>query len=171
MAGGIRISVFDSKPLQATLLSIRLANREVQANIRKFTKTEVSPDWQAEVLDRTETRLEVRVLADTARVRVSNQNVMLQSAMIGRKMAGGAKPSEIARATEFGANRETKATYTAHRHGKPYRVTRRTRAQFRPIRRKGYVVYQAAQKMIPRYASLWVQTTMRTILDAIDGGK
>jgi hypothetical protein len=48
-------------------------------------------------------------------------------------------------------------------------VTRNTHAQFRGPRRKGYVFYPAAQEMIPRLASLWVQTVVKMTGDMFRG--
>ncbi|KQQ22875.1 hypothetical protein ASF48_06985 [Rathayibacter sp. Leaf299] len=165
-----RIDVFGSRELQAALLGVRGAEKAVQANIRKATKAIGMPEWKKAVAEQAETRLEHRVLVDTARLSVSNQNVRLSSASVGRALSGGLKPSESYAAVEFGANRQAKNTYTAtSSKGKTYSVTRRTRAQLRPQRRKGYAVYPAAQRMIPRFAALWVQVVVKTFHDAIEG--
>lgn len=156
--------------MQAALLGVRRAEKAVQANIRKATKAIATPEWQKALTERAETRLEHRVLVDTARVSVSNQNVRLASASVGRALSGGLKPSEGYAAVEFGANRQQKNTYErTSSKGNRFPVTRRTRAQLRPQRRKGYVVYPAAQKVIPRFAALWVQTVVKTMHDAIEG--
>jgi hypothetical protein len=65
---------------------------------------------------------------------------------------------------EFGAAHK-KVTYTRDGH----RVTRNTTAQFKGRRRAGYVFYPAAKKMIPRLASLWVQTVVKTYADIFEG--
>jgi hypothetical protein len=48
-------------------------------------------------------------------------------------------------------------------------VTRNTTAQFKPRNRSGYVFYPAAKEMIPRLASLWVQTVVKTFADIFEG--
>jgi hypothetical protein len=130
----------------------------------------IQPEWQKAVTEQAMTRPEVRVLANTARAAVSDQNVTLTSATVGKSLAGGAKPSEIYHSVEFGADRTYARTYTAtSTKGKAYRLRRRTRSQFRPRNMKGYVVYPAAAHIIPRLASLWVQTTVRTFYDVLEG--
>src|SRR5947209_960447 len=57
------------------------------------------------------TALEVGVLSDTARVAVTNQNITLTSATIGKALPGGAKPFEIAKGVEFGAPQDTVKSY------------------------------------------------------------
>ena len=73
--------------------------------------------------------------------------------------------------TEFGADQTAISSYTARwKKGTSYKVTNRhTRRQFRPRNLKGYVVYPAAARIIPRMASLFVQTAVRTFYEAIEG--
>lgn len=165
----MRISVFDSKELQAVLLSIRGFDAELRKQIRQQTKGMAQPEWQKAVTERANSNMEQRVLASTARVTASDQNVTLQSARIGRSLSGGLKPSEGYGGVEFGANRNVRTTYTAtSTKGKSFQVTRRTRSQFRSRNRTGYVVYPAAAEMIPRLAALWAQTVVRTFNEAIE---
>lgn len=163
------IDVYGSRELQATILSIRRADREVKKQIRTQTREKLLPEWQKALAERAETRLEHRVLVDTGRIKMSDQNVRMSSATVGRKLSGGLNPKVQASAVEFGADRGQKTTYEAvSRKGKRYKVTRRTRSQLRPYRQSGYVVFPAAKAMIPRFASLWVQTTVRTLHEAFE---
>lgn len=166
----MRISVFNSDRLQALILALRGFDRTVQGEIRRRTKAIGQPEWQAAVRGESSTRLETRALADTARMRVSNQNVMLQSAGVGRPLSkNGAKPSEIYGGVEFGANpKRTRVTATSRR-GKSYTYERNTTRQFKSSNRKGYAVYPAAANMIPRFAALWVQTAVRTFYETMEG--
>lgn len=166
----LRISVFNSKELQGVIVAMNGMEKELSKQIRRATKTVIQPVWKQAVAENANTRLESRVLAQTARVAVSNQNVTLSSASIGRTFAGGSKPHQLMHSAEFGADRTHTATYRAtSRKGKSYTVNKRhTRAQFRPAKRKGYVVYPALADTIPRIASLWVQTTVRTFYELIE---
>ena len=165
----MRISVFESEELQATVLALRGFDRALQAQVRAQTKRIGQPEWQSELRSRASTRLESRVLADTGRVKVSNQNVTLTSASVGRALSGGGRPAELWGAVEFGtAPRKVRVRGTSTR-GKPYSYTRTVGTGFRPRRPAGYVVHPAAKAMIPRFASLWVQTTVRTFHEALEG--
>lgn len=165
----MRISVFESKELQATLLALRGFDKDLKKQIRTHTKRIAQPQWQKSVREHAETRLEQRVLADTARVQVSDQNVMLRSAHIGRALTGGLKPSENWAGVEFGGDQEKASTYSAtSRTGTSYKVTRRTRRQLRPRKKTGYAVFPAAADMIPKIAALWVQTTVRTFHETLE---
>ncbi|MET4053586.1 hypothetical protein ABID81_002964 [Frigoribacterium sp. PvP054] len=165
---GLGIDINGSRELQATVLSLRQASKEMQSNVRKYTREQLLPEWQKGLAERAETRLEHRVLVDTGRVKMSNQNVRLSSATVGRKLRGGLNPKTQAYAVEFGGDRSEYRGYESRRGGTNFTVRRRTQAQLRPRRRNGYVVYPTAKALVPRFASLWVQTVVRSFYDAIE---
>jgi len=142
-----RISVFNSKELQGTILLVRGAAREIAKEIRQRTKAVILPEWQEAVKAESSTPLEMAVEAATARVAVSDQNVTLSVGTVGRALSGGGTPRELIVGTEFGAS---------------------TKKQFKARNKKGNVFYPAAAKVIPRLASLWVQTTIRTFYEILE---
>lgn len=165
----LRISVFASKDLQRAILILKGTDKEISKEIRTRIRTFTTPEWQEAVRGRTTNAQEVRTLADTARVSVSNQNLTLKSATIGRSLSGGAKPSDIVKPVEFGAPQDTVRTYTAtSRKGKKYQVTRHTHRQFKGVSRSGYAVYPAAAQIIPRFAAFIAQTTVRTFIELVE---
>lgn len=165
----LRISVFASKDLQRAILILKGTDKEISKEIRTRIRTFTNGEWQEAVRGRTSNAQEVKTLADTARVSVSNQNLTLKSASIGRSLSGGAKPSDIAKAVEFGAPQDTVKTYTAtSRKGKQFKVTRHTDRQFRSPSRSGYAAYPAAAQIIPRVAAFFAQTTVRTFRELIE---
>lgn len=149
------------------LLAIKRAPREIQGEIRKHTRALGGQEWQQALAQEAMTRLEHRVLVSTARVTVSNQNIRLSSATVGKKLRGGLNPKTQYGGVAFGGNQGRRASYTAtSRRGRSYQVrNRRTQVQLRPFNRTGYVFYPAAAGFIPRVASLWAQTTVRTFCD------
>ena len=166
----MRITVFGSRELQAVILALKTIDRATRREIRVRTKSIASEAWASTLRENANTRLEHRVLVDTARVRVSDQNVTLTSATVGRPLAGGLKPKENAAAVEFGAADRAVPYDAVSRRGRRYRVTKRnTRAQLKGRNRKGYVVYPSAAEIIPRIAALWTQTVARTLYDMLEG--
>lgn len=163
MAGQGRISVLVSKELQILTQAIRGMEPEMRAQIRAHTKPVVGPVWAEAVRGNVTTRLETRVLADTARVAVSDQNVMLKSAGVGK--VHGVPATVLAAGAEFGAD-PNKVISTRSRKGNPYQ--RRRGRVFKLPRRRGYVVYPAAVQVIPRIASLWIQTAIRTMHEQLE---
>ncbi|MFC6233693.1 hypothetical protein ACFPZL_01155 [Leucobacter soli] len=151
------------------ILATKNVDRELRAQIRKHTRQMILPEWQRATAEHAATRLEHRVLAQTARAAVSDQNVTLKAAQIGRALQGGLKPSELWWAVEFGADGK-RLDYTGRRGSRTFPVkNRRTTQQLRPRNQRGYVFHPAAAAIIPRLASLWTQTAARTIHEAFEG--
>lgn len=146
----------------------RTVAKETRAVLKKF----VDPVWREAVNANLTNRMEARVLGVTARAAVSDQNVMLKSAAVGRQLTGGLRPFELMHNVEFGADRSFTRSYEAtSKKGRQYRVTKRhTRAQFRARNRKGYVVYPAAAEVIPRVASAYVQVVARAFHESFEQG-
>lgn len=166
MASTGRISVLVSKELQTLLGAIRELPKDVNTQIRKQTKTAATPIWQESVRGHVVDRLQTRVFADSAQVAVSDRNVTLRAGGVG-SLSSGTPRAIIAAAVEFGAD-PNGAVETTSRDGKRY--TRRRGRQFNLPRKRGYVVYPAARDSIPRLASLWIQTTIRTVHEAFEKG-
>ena len=164
----IGIDVYSSRQLQAVVLALHGAGKDIQSRIRAETRAEMVPAWQHDLVQHATTRLEVR-LAETGRAKVSNQNVTLTAGSVK-----GSKTADLRilnRPVEFGANQAKRATYDRRsRKGHVSSVTRRINTGFRPNRRKGYVVYPTASELIPRLVSLWVQTAVREFHDAFEKG-
>lgn len=161
-----RLDVLGSRELQAALLAIRRAPSELQKQFRQHARAMVEPEWQKAVTEQASTRLQQRVLAQTAKASVSSQNVRLSSAGSASKLSGGLQPSKNGHAVEFGANANRQVTQRS-RKGKQY--TRRMGDAFGAPRRAGHAVFPAARSIIPRIASLFVQTVVRTLHDAFEG--
>jgi hypothetical protein len=132
--------------------------------MRSFTKARIVKPWMDELLEASSTRLERLAIGATASVAVSDQNIRVQSATKGRKLSGGFVPKVDYAGVEFGASHKKKRYM---RNGHP--VTRNTTAQLKPRKRSGYVFYPTAKRMIPRLASLWVQTVVKTYADIFEG--
>lgn len=168
----MRISVFNSKELQATIALLKGVDRETAKELRRATKDMVGPAWAKATADRAATKLERIVLANTARVAISDQNITLKSASIGRQLPGGLSIKDQYHAVEFGGDRAKQTTYQAKsKKGRTFTVDKRhTQRQLKQTARTGNVVYPAAAHIIPRIASLHVQTVMRTFAELIERG-
>ena len=166
----LRVSARSSLVLRATIYALRGAPKEIQGNIRRYTKEAIVPEFQKAMAEHASTRLEAAALVATARATVSNQNIKLSAGSVGGALSGGLLPKRDAHAVEFGGDRNARATVRSRsRKGTPYTSIRRTRAQLRPRRRSGYVFFPTMAEIIPRVLSLWVQTTVRTLNDALEG--
>jgi hypothetical protein len=145
------MSVKDSAHLRATVLAVKAAPREVRQQVRAQTRAVAAPQWKQALASKARTEQHTRMLVNTARITVSDQSVRVRSAGAKRKvLSGGATPYRLGKAYEFG-RRSRNATQLP-----------------RPNRR-GYVFYPALADMAPRIISLWVQTAIRTVYDALEG--
>ncbi len=169
MAG--QVDVFDSRELQATLVALKILPSEITKQSRKHTKQLVDAEWRKGLATRAATRLQKRVLVDTAVSSVTNTNVSLKSATKGRLSGrGGISSGNIAKGAEFGADTEAYSRYQRknRRAGGRHEVVRRTTRQFGRFRPKGRVVYPTADDLIPRVSAMYVQTLLRTAAEAFD---
>ena len=166
----VRLDVRQSRELRATIFALRAIDTTLAKQIRQQVKALGTPQWRDELARRATTQLEQRVIADTAVVSVSNQNVRLQSAGKGRPLSGGLNPKRDYLPIAWGAS-PSRTTYTRHTKHGTHKVTRNTHAPFKRPLRGGYVFRPAAEAMVSRFASLFVQTTVRTIATALEGRK
>lgn len=159
-----RISMTIDSPLRTMLIAMRSVSADVRKQIASETKDAAQPIWFEEVREGASTRIEQRVLVDSARVGVTQRNVFLRSGGVGT-LRSGTPVAALASAAEFGMS-PTKEIATRSRKGKTY--TRRAGSAFPAPRRLG-PVYSAAGRSLTRFASLWIQTAVRTLLDKMEG--
>lgn len=167
----MRIDVRGSDELRDVFIALGAMDAPLRRYLRALTKSTLVKPWLSAIAAEASTPLERRVIAATAVIATSDQNIRIQAAGKGRALSGGLYPKLDYPAVEFGANRSKKSTYRrrAPGAGKIHSVTRRTARQMRPRQQGGYVFYPAASKMIPRLASLWVQTIVKGVSNIFDG--
>lgn len=169
------ISVLNARELQATLYAIKSAPTEIRKQIRQQTRSMARPEWTDAIKTHARTAphplLAERTIARTAKITVSDQQVRVRAAGTRRKVtSGGLIPLEYGRAVEFGSGGHKTRTYQSKRKGRTFTVrNRHVNRQLTPRRQRGTTFWPAANDMQPRLLALWVQTTVRTILDALDG--
>jgi hypothetical protein len=161
----VRIDARGVHELRVIAVLLQQLDTHTRRAIRAFTKSALVTPWLSAIQQRASTVLEQRVIAATANVKTSDQNIRIESAAKGRRLSGGLNPKVHYPAIEFGGDRNSVTTYRRKGHT----VSRRASRQLRPRNSRGYVFYPAAAEMIPRLASLWAQTVVRTIGDIFDG--
>ncbi|GAB6857870.1 hypothetical protein [Microbacterium xylanilyticum] len=161
MAG--RISLLVSRDFQVLVQAARSLPGEVRKQLRAQTRRVIEPAFQEEMRSRAGTRLESRVLLDTARVAVRDDNVILRTATIGK--VHGTPSSVLASGTEFGMD-PGRIVATHSRKGKPYK--RRIGPVFRSRAKRGHVFFPSVQAFIPRAGALMFQTVYRTVAETFE---
>lgn len=159
-----------SPELDAVVLALRIAGKDLRKDLYARARSTILPEWQSTIEDKVGgNTLANQVLAKTARVQVGTRGIRLQSATSSRAISkGGFKPSENFAALEFGA-KWRKANIAGRRGQTKYSYTREINTPFQHRKRKGYYVFPAADLIIKRVAALWVQSTVRTLRDAVEG--
>jgi hypothetical protein len=166
----VRISVHVSGELQALKARLQELPAEVRKQIRQATKTAALPIWREEVAANVHSRAEGIAFGRTARVAVSDRNVQLQAARIGKPLSGGLDVKSQWQGLEFGGEPNVVRTVDVRNaRGTQFTVKRHTQRQLRARKPSGYVVYPAVAKAIPRLTSLWVQTVQRAGAEAHEG--
>lgn len=170
MARRSGLSVGDAPELQAAVLALRTADREVRNAIHRQTRATLNPLWRATVAAHARTPLDTAVLAKGARIATGNPPAFV-AATSTRALSGGLVPSDQWQAFEFGTHKRGKSrTYrTRSRNGNAYTVTRQTANQLPRFAKGGRVVYPAMAETLPRAVSLWVQTIVRMYAHAAEG--
>lgn len=163
------LDVRGSEELQAVILALRQMDRTIRRNIFKYSRQAIAPDWKQEIAASSTTDLEQKVLLSGARADVSADRVRLVAATSKRKMRGGASPADIGHAVEFGAPWRRAEISATSSKGKRYGYTRTVNKQFKPRRARGHVAYPIAMRNVGRYASMWVQITVRAMHEAVEG--
>jgi hypothetical protein len=159
-----QISLLIDSPLRDLLLRLRGVDADARKQALSAGRKEAGPIWQEELRGRITTRLQARVLSDTARVGVTARNIELKSATAG-KLSTGTPVSTLAAATEFGMSPGA-LIHTHSRKGTPY--ARRAGSTFAGRTQAGKVVYPSIDAAIPRITSLVIQTVTRSLLDALN---
>lgn len=166
----IRVSAYSSRELLTVLRGLRNLDRDTKKELRRNLKPMAEQAWRQALAQHADTKLEQRVLVDSGRVRVSDQNVRLTSASLSRGLRGGLKPSEHFGPVEFGAGPRPGATESVtSRRGNQFRRKRDPHRPFKAPNRRGNVVYPSLAAVAPRVLAMYVQTFVRGIYEAIEG--
>ena len=160
--------------LRAVQRRFRQLPRDLKNDLRKAQRAQIGPIWKDEV-DAARASGDVidvqqRTFASGTRVRAGLPATLVAGGS-NRRMRGGATPSDLARAMEFGTNRKEHFTryYRRSKNGGQHVVERRASRQIRLRRRQGYIVYPAVSQTIPRLIGLWVSDIYDRINDSLGG--
>lgn len=172
----LHVSALASREIRAVLLALKQAEPEIRKAVNNQSKQVILPVWRQEIAEATSLsggktqRARFKVIANTAKVTVGNKGVTLTAATTGRPLKGGLDGKSVWYALEFGADSHGLRTVkSTSKLGNPYYMkNRNTVAQLDPRNDKGYAFYPAARNSVPRILSLWVQTSVKTLVDIVE---
>lgn len=168
------LSVDDSPQLQAAVLAMKSADRDLRKRINDATRQTMNPVWKSLVEGHM---AGTSVMAN----RVLNKGVRIAAGNPPRAVAASSKravgdgkrvtPAAHWPGYEFGADRNAYSRYERkNRTRSGYHVVeRRTMRHLPPRTRQGRHVYPAFADIGPRMVSLWVQLIVKTYHDAAEG--
>lgn len=162
------ISVNDSRELQAAVLAMKAADRELRNDINRATVRVMGPVWKQVVGANATRHADMQMIAVGARVKGGNPPVAM--AANSSRMVGRQRPRDAWAGYEFGANRNAYSKYTRKSpKGTVHQVERRTMRHLPSRTRRGRVAHPAFADIAPRLVSLWVQLIVKKYSDAAEG--
>jgi hypothetical protein len=163
------LDVRKSPELQAAILGMKRANKEVRLEIYKRSRAQLGNQWVPALQSRASGAFEQRVLVKGARTKVSTEGFSMVAATSNKKLSGGLVPSSEYAGAEWGARTRRDTFQQRSPKGTPYTVTKTINRQFRGRQKEGQIVMESASKLGTRLVALWVQIIVTTYRDAMNG--
>lgn len=164
------LRVGDDSRLDAVVFGLKLVPRDVRNRINRETRTTLKPIWQQELQSHLAGRdsFTSRMIGKGL---VSGGNPPVMRAATSRRplRPGGLSPDLEGYLAEFGGRSTLYSKYSRRsKNGGRHEVTRRTMLGLPQRIARGRVAYPAAADTAPRMASLWVQTFVRSVYEALE---
>lgn len=164
------LRVGQNSQIDAVVYGLKLVPRDVRNRVNRDSRAALAPIWQQEIQ---------KNLAGTSSFTgrmigkglVAGGNPPIMSAATSRRplRPGGVIPDVQGYLAEFGGRDTLYSKYRRRsKGGGTHEVRRRTKLGLPQTDRSGRVVYPAASEAAERMASLWVQTFVRAVYEAIE---
>lgn len=163
------LSVNDDGRLQAAVLALKAADRDIRTAINQATRDQVAPLWTRAVEAKAQTTVDRAVLARSARVKAGNPP-QATAGTSTRRLRGGLVPADHWAGFEFGGFHAKQTTYRRKsRKGGSHKVTRHTQRQLPQRASNGRVALPAFAEIAPKAVSMWVAIIVKTYSEALEG--
>ena len=161
----IELDVRDApKELRAAVLAMKRADKEIRSDISQRMRGTMGPAWKSEVSAKASGGMAARMLTPGVRIAAGNPPRLI-AASSRRRVGNGLVPDVNAAGYEFGASDSVRSV--TNRKGTTYK--RHVMRHLPARNRKGYAVFPAAAKVLPRIAAYWTQSVIRAFMDAAEG--
>lgn len=154
--------------LRASVLALKVADKEIRSDISKRMRGTMNPVWQSEVTSRAPGGMAARLLTTGVRIAAGNPPALV-AASGNRKVGRGLSPNRNAAGYEFGASDAMRTQNSGRGPKKSYQ--RHVMRHLPGRNRKGRAVYPAAAEVLPRVASFWAQSVVKAFMDAVEKGQ
>lgn len=166
------ISVEGSKEVQAALLAMKYADKELRTTIYARTREQILGDWTPSVQENINGykygRMHSALLMKSTTVSVGTQGITVNAATSGRKLSGGMSPKTHYYLAEYGANPKD-VKVRGRRGATSYTYTRKVNTGFLPHKKNGRFANKAAEKIVARSVAMWVQIIVKSFSEAVEG--
>lgn len=165
-----KINVSGVPEARAASLALRAADKDLRKRISTQVRTQGNAIWKPAVENRLISTVDRAVLGKGTRVN-SGARPTLVAGSSSKSLSGGLVPQKEWQSFEFGSNATTRTRYYRKNPGGSGRhvVTRNAQKQLPRQYAKGRALYKAAGEVGPRFFSLWAQTAVRTMAEALEG--
>lgn len=153
------LDVRNSRELQATILALRGAQRQIRLGINKEARSRIRPLWREALNARAHDTMTRRIIVDRARATASAQSVTVYAAQ-GFELSGGLSPVSQWAGAEFGARTRRVEVKQRSRGGRTYTRTMPINRQFKGRQQDGMVAFDAASEVGTKLVAMWVQTVV-----------
>lgn len=166
------LSVTGDDRLQAAVLALKAADRDLKRTINAATRDVIGPVWVDAVSSRASSTLDRAVVVKGTRLKPGNPPTAV-AASSTKRLRGGLLPGDQWAAVEFGSTQDRVKSYRRRNRvgGGSHQVRRHTTRQLPARVPSGRVALPAFAEVAPRAVSLWVQTIVREYSNAVEGRK
>lgn len=154
------LDVRNSRELQATILALRGAQRQIRLGINKETRSRIRPLWQQALSARARDEMTRRIIVAGARATATDRGVTVHAATSRRPLSGGLVPAWEWPGAEFGARTKRIEVTQRSRAGRTYRRPLTINRQFTGRQQDGMVAFDAASEVGTKIVALWVHTVV-----------
>lgn len=165
------LDVQGSRELQAVVLSLQAADRQVRKDINAAARARLRPIWAEALRGNVRDRLDARVILPGASIAVGVRNVKATAAKSSKPLRGGLVPTRDWPGVELGASPGRAEFKQRSRKGTIYERTMTTNRQFRRRRVRGAVAFDAAGELGVKLVGIWVRTIVETFQLAAEGNR
>lgn len=172
-----KLSAFDAVPeIRAAVLAVKQIEPEARKQMNKTFREVANPVWQKLVSENMQGYgMERHIVLAGTRVAAGNPPRLIGASSrraISRRGTNPLLPTNAWPLMEYGVG-DIEATYQRRsKNGGTHKVTRHVARGFPERRRRpGRYFGPAARYAIPRIASHWVQSVLRTFFDALEEGR
>lgn len=168
------ISVTGSRELQAAVLAMKAADRDLRREINRATRETMNPVWRQAIADNLAGRDHVTSRVIDNGVRIAAGNPPAAKAAQSKRGLGRQKrliPAEHWAWFEFGTGNPQKYSRYLRRNrkrGGTHQVNRRASRGLPRFTKRGRVAHPAFAHVAPRMVSLWAQLIVKKYMDAAE---